>query len=131
MGRAAARIIGLAVLAGVVLGLVRGLPAQTGHADDGGGLNTGFTFSERQAGYLDVSWQQAFHAAMDLQPSVVRLGAYWDSIEPRRGEYDFSTLDWLLDNTASGSSVLLTVGMKAPRWPEYYLPGWLRKQAQP
>jgi hypothetical protein len=129
MGAITSRIVGLLVLAGIVLGLVRGLGTQR-PPKDGATLNTGFTFSERQAGYLDVSWQQAFHAAMDLQPDVVRLGAYWDTIEPKPGQYDFTTIDWLLDNTAPQSSVLLTVGMKAPRWPEYYLPGWLRRQVQ-
>ncbi|HEX6510674.1 MAG TPA: beta-galactosidase [Chloroflexota bacterium] len=89
--------------------------------------SVGFTFSERQADYLDVSWRQAFQAAMELMPNLVRLGAYWDSIETTPGKYDFSTLDWMLDNIPPQSSVLLVVGMKAPRWPEYYLPGWLRK----
>ena len=90
----------------------------------------GFTFSQRQAGYLDLSWQQAFQAAMDLDPNLVRLGAYWDDIEPSPGQFDFSTLDWLLDNTPSQSSVLLTVGMKAPRWPEYFLPKWLQREVK-
>jgi hypothetical protein len=42
------------------------------------------------------------------------------------GQYDFTTVDWLLDRaTARRQRVLFTVGMKAPRWPEYYLPAWL------
>lgn len=89
-------------------------------------MSVGFTFSERQADYLDLSWQQAYSAAMALQPNLVRLAAYWDSIETSSGHYDFSNLDWLLDHTPPQSSVLLVVGMKAPRWPEYYLPRWLK-----
>ena len=84
-----------------------------------GALNVGFTFSRRQADSLDLSWQETFEDAMDLGPTVLRLGAYFDSIEREPGEFDFSSLDWLVDHTPAQSSVVLTVGMKAPRWPEY------------
>jgi hypothetical protein len=100
----------------------RGAPALPGAQP----MSLGFTFSERQADYLDLSWQQAYSAAMGLQPNLVRLAAYWDSIETAPGHYDFTDLDWLLDHTPPQSSVLLVVGMKAPRWPEYYLPRWLK-----
>jgi hypothetical protein len=86
----------------------------------------GVTFSRRQAEYLGLPWKQTFSAVMDLSPTVVRLGAYWDEIERQRDVYDFSTLDWQLARLpAQNYRVVLTVGMKAPRWPEYYLPSWL------
>jgi hypothetical protein len=89
-------------------------------------LDIGLTFSPREATYRDLSWQPAFDAALDVSPALVRLGAYWHEIEPTPGVYDFSTIDWLLDRaTARQQRVLFTVGMKAPRWPEYYLPWWL------
>lgn len=103
-------------------------PAGSPHtANTTSNMNVGFTFSPRQASYLDVSWRQAFHAAMQLMPNLVRLGVYWDEIEPSPGVYDFSGLDWLIGHTPSQSGVLLSVGMKAPRWPEYYLPAWLER----
>jgi hypothetical protein len=86
-------------------------------------INVGLTFSPREAAYRDLPWRHAFDAALDAAPSLVRVGAYWSEIESTPGEYDFTTLDWLLDRaTARQQRVLLTVGMKAPRWPEYYLP---------
>jgi len=91
-----------------------------------GQLDLGLTFSPREAAYRDLSWRYAFDAALDAAPSLVRLGAYWSEIEAARGHYDFTTLDWLLDRASERQQrVLLTVGMKAPRWPEYYLPAWL------
>ncbi|MBI4498850.1 MAG: beta-galactosidase [Chloroflexi bacterium] len=88
--------------------------------------NVGLTFSKRQAEYLGLPWRETFQMALNLSPQLVRLGAYWDEIESQPGHYDFSTLDWQLDQAAAQDrQVMLTVGMKAPRWPEYYLPTWL------
>ena len=89
-------------------------------------VQLGLTYSAREARYRNLPWQETFDAALDAAPSLVRLGAYWNEIEPAPGDYDFSNLDWLLDQAeARQQRVLLTVGMKAPRWPEYYLPRWL------
>jgi hypothetical protein len=70
-----------------------------------------------------------FDAALDLSPTVIRLGAYWDEIEPYEGVYDWETLDVQLDRADERDlDVILTVGMKAPRWPEYFLPSWLERR---
>lgn len=129
MGRVAWTITSMVVVVSIVLSTILAVPrlsrAQS-NGSDSVPVSLGFTFSERQANYLDISWRQAFEAAMDLTPNLVRLGAYWDTIEPTPGKYDFTNLDWMLDHVPAQSSVLLTVGMKAPRWPEYFLPAWLR-----
>ena len=90
-------------------------------------MRLGFTFSEQQASYLDISYQTTYERLMELSLTVVRVAAYWNHVEPRRGEFDFSTLDWLVDNTPPNTQLVLTLGMKAPRWPEYYIPTWLRQ----
>ncbi len=114
----------LAVLAG--LGMVR--PESRGETTS---PEVGVTFSRRQAEYLGLPWQETFSAVMGLSPNTVRLGAYWDEIERQRGVYDFSTLDWQLERLPPQTyRVVLTVGMKAPRWPEYYLPTWLLRQTR-
>ncbi len=129
MGRLGYVTLTVVFLAGIFLGGFAAQPRGTRQATPEP-VKVGFTFSERQAGYLDVSWRQAFEAAMDLTPNLVRLGAYWDTIETAPGQYDFSDLDWMLDNMPQESSVLLTVGMKAPRWPEFFLPAWLRTEVK-
>lgn len=58
--------------------------------------------------------------------SYVRLGAYWNQIELKPGQYDFSKLDRQIAQAAKDKvKVVLTVGMKAPRWPEFFIPDWV------
>lgn len=99
----------------------------------GGSLEVaaGFTYSQRQADYLGVPWQDTFRAATRLGSGLIRLGAYWDEIEPRPAGYTFSRLDWLLDEAErAGQQVVLVVGMKAPRWPEFFMPTWLQQRLE-
>ncbi|MDP8924307.1 MAG: beta-galactosidase [Chloroflexota bacterium] len=89
----------------------------------------GVAFSPRQAAYLGLPWDEIYRAALGLTPRMVRLGAYWDEIEPAEGKYDWSTLDVQIEQAeARGVPVVLTIGMKAPRYPEYFLPPWLRQR---
>lgn len=56
----------------------------------------------------------------------VRLSVEWSQVEPTEGVYDFALLDALLaEAERHDARVLLTVGIKAQRHPEYYLPAWL------
>lgn len=56
----------------------------------------------------------------------VRLSVEWANVEPMRGQYDFALVDALLAVAEQhGARVLLTVGVKGQRHPEYYLPGWV------
>ena len=55
----------------------------------------------------------------------VRLSAQWDEVEPRPGEFDFRALDAQLAAAGqAGATVSLSVGMKAQRHPEFYIPAW-------
>ena len=62
-----------------------------------------------------------------MNPAVIRLAAYWNKVEPTPGTYDFSSLDWLVAHTPPTTKVVLSLGMKAPRWPEYFIPAWLEQ----
>src|SRR5689334_13835364 len=89
-------------------------------------MRLGLTFSPSNAIARGLAWQSAYQQILDLAPALVRIGAYWSEIEATQGVCDFSTLDWLLDQAQQRQqSVVMSVGMKAPRWPEFYLPAWL------
>ncbi|HET7738937.1 MAG TPA: beta-galactosidase [Tepidiformaceae bacterium] len=62
----------------------------------------------------------------ELGFEYARISVEWAEVEPIEGQFDFRALDAMLaEAERRGFSVLLTVGMKAQRHPEYYLPGWL------
>ena len=67
-----------------------------------------------------------FDQLLELRLGLVRISAYWDEI--RKNGY--AELDWILDAArGAGQSILLTVGMKAIRWPEFYIPPDLEASA--
>lgn len=92
-------------------------------------IHIGTTFSDRQCRYLQVNAKKTLKEILQTKFDLMRLAAYWDELEPRDGVYDFSGLDWQIAQTASEQvPIVLTVGMKAPRWPEYFIPPWILKR---
>jgi len=92
-------------------------------------VKIGVTFSPVQCGYLDQSWKSTYSDILDLDLGIIRLGAYWNEIEPKEGIYDFTRLDFQIEEAKKrGLPIVLTVGMKAPRWPEYFIPEWALKK---
>jgi hypothetical protein len=56
----------------------------------------------------------------------VRLSVEWATVEPQPGVYDFRVIDAMLaEAQRDGARVLLTVGVKAQRSPEFYIPDWV------
>ncbi len=88
--------------------------------------NLGVTFSLRYAQDIGLDWKEAYLAMInDLGVKKVRIPAYWDLIEKEEGEYDFSDLDWQLEEANKNNvEVILAVGQKVPRWPECFIPQW-------
>jgi nicotinamidase-related amidase len=92
-------------------------------------LQLGTTFSQLQCRYLGVDVRSTFRQISGLGFDRIRLCAYWNELEPTPGQFDFSTLDWLLEEShRSGLEVVLAIGMKAPRWPEFHFPDWITAQ---
>ncbi len=89
----------------------------------------GTTFSQLQCRYLGVEYRAAFERVCSLGLEYLRLCSYWDEIEPAPGVFDFSVLDWLIETAERhGCHLMLTVGMKAPRWPEFHFPAWVQER---
>lgn len=87
----------------------------------------GVTFSEKASVAYGLDWRANYRAIVgDLRPASVRLIAYWDLVEPTRGHYDFRDLDWQVSQAeTAGIPVVIALGQKTPRWPEYHYPRWL------
>jgi len=86
----------------------------------------GISFLSKHAISLGLDSKEVYLSILeDLGAKRLRLGAYWDAVEPQQGQYDFSELDWQLDEAAKNNAkVLLAVGRKLPRWPECFVPNW-------
>ncbi len=84
------------------------------------------TFSSKFSKELGLDWRKNLEGILyEVQPRKIRLIAYWDEIEKRRGEYAFGDLDWEMNEAARAQvPIVLTVGMRVPRWPECHIPAW-------
>ncbi|OGE38338.1 hypothetical protein A3B45_00770 [Candidatus Daviesbacteria bacterium RIFCSPLOWO2_01_FULL_39_12] len=88
----------------------------------------GFTFSTFQCQELNMDSQQTKNSLETLcllDFDTVRICSYWDRID--QGSYlDFTELDWQLEMAEKyGKEVILTVGIKSPRQPEFFFPDWI------
>lgn len=92
--------------------------------------NFGFSYSPRTAEKLGLDPKQTYLTALkDLNPKTVRLMAYWDEIEKIEDQYDFSNLDYYLNEARNKNvPVILAVGYKLPRWPECFTPKYLKNR---
>lgn len=92
--------------------------------------NYGVSFSPSYAEELGVDWRANYLALLnDLHFKRFRLMSYWDRTEKQPGQYDFSEIDWQLDEAAKhGATVSLAIGLRQPRWPECHQPGWAKEQ---
>lgn len=86
----------------------------------------GVSFSEKRAKEMGLDWKANYLALLDdMQIKHFRLMSYWDLHEPVRGHYDFSTLDWQIQEASKrGADVSLAIGLRQPRWPECHQPQW-------
>lgn len=90
-------------------------------------LILGASFIPDYAEQLGVDPQATLHAMLtDLGIKHLRLTSYWSDIEPTKGHYDFSTLDWeFAQADAAHAQVSLSIGLRQPRWPECHPPNWV------
>lgn len=86
----------------------------------------GASFSHRHLKYLGLDPQKALIEFKSLNLKWIRLSLYWDEIETVEGKLNFQEIENLVKFCEKNKiDVVLTVGMKAQRYPEYYLPSWV------
>lgn len=91
-------------------------------------VSFGITFSSRYSESLGLSWKENYLALLDdMKVRKIRLPLYWDLIEKKPGEYDFSDIDWQLSEAKKrNATIILAMGQKVPRWPECFAPEWVK-----
>jgi hypothetical protein len=86
----------------------------------------GVSFIPDYAQSLGLDPKQTFDALLNINVKEFRLTSYWSDIEPNPGQYDFSMLDWEFSQAeAHHAKIILTLGLRQPRWPECHPPNWI------
>ncbi len=94
-------------------------------------MNYGTTFSHRFIQELGLNVQSAFGDVLQMKFDLLRLSVYWNESQPTPDTINLDPIVQLLEKCQhTQQHVVLTLGMKAPRWPEFYLPSWVNQQPQ-
>ncbi|MBP9759600.1 beta-galactosidase [Candidatus Dojkabacteria bacterium] len=92
-------------------------------------MELGITFSHRHLKYLGLNLDESLNDAMMLGIKWVRLCCYWDEIESKENVFNFDEIKKVVKFFSKNKiNIILTVGMKSPRYPEYYFPSWINKK---
>ena len=110
----------LLIIFGVLILLIQ--PAQTP-----GAKIWGVDFSSLYSKELGLDSRNVLIAVInDLKVKNFRLNAHWSEIEKTEGVYDFSELDFQINEIEkSGGKIILAIGKRLPRWPECHEPEWI------
>jgi len=92
-------------------------------------MQFGISLSHRQLNKLNIDLDYALSESIKQHLAFVRLSLYWDEIEKKPSIYDFSKIKKILNfYQRHQQAIILTVGVKAQRWPEYYWPKFIKEQ---
>ncbi len=88
------------------------------------GARIGVSLRTPQIDAFHLDPRGSFDTLLKYPFQVLRLGAYWSRIEPRRGVFDPSELDWQIEAAErAGKQVVLCVGaLKCFGYPEFFAP---------
>lgn len=89
--------------------------------------------------YFGVTYSNKFAQELNLDPikthqdiinnlevKYIRLPIYWDQVEKKEGDYNFSQYEKILqDGKKKNVKYILSVGHRLPRWPECHFPKWM------
>lgn len=89
-------------------------------------ITYGVTFSKLHSEELGLDWKEVFLATLDdLKIRQYRLSAHWDKTEAQKDKFDFSDLDFQMNEAKKrDAKVILAVGRRLPGWPECHDPIW-------
>ncbi len=91
-------------------------------------IDYGMSFNVPYAQELGLDWKETYIAILDdLGVQRVRLAGECNLIEPKKDKFDFSPLDYQLEEAQKRDvEVILSIGRRTPRWPECHTPDWAR-----
>lgn len=89
-------------------------------------VNYGVSFSVLHSNELKLDWKKVYDAILkDLEVKKLRLSAHWPMIEPTRGDFNWSEMDYQIQMAEKyNTQVIFSVGRRLPGWPECHEPTW-------
>ena len=91
-------------------------------------IRLGTSYARWRAEDLGLDYRRAFTRLCEMRFDLVRLSTSWLEVD----QFGYEHLDWLIHEAGRlGQPVVVTVGMKALGWPEFYLPVRLSAQLEP
>ncbi len=96
-----------------------------------GGTFLGISFRPLQAAAFGLEVRPTLQVLLAYPFQVIRLGAYWNRMEPAAGVFRFDELDWQIEAAeAAGKQIILCVGpLKTFGYPEFFVPTHHLKQS--
>lgn len=90
----------------------------------------GISFRPLQAAAFGLELHPTLQALLAYPFQVIRLGAYWNQIEPRPGAFEPGELDWQVEAAEqAGKQIILCIGpLKTFGYPEFFVPTHQLKQ---
>jgi Beta-galactosidase len=86
----------------------------------------GLSFRSPQVAALGLDARTTLHTLLTYPFHLIRLGAYWNRIEPKPGTFYTDELDWQIDAAErAGKQIILCVGpLKTFSYPEFFVPAY-------
>lgn len=115
----------------LLVGSMYGIAEWYIHSEQTKPLQLGVSFIPDYAQSLGVDPQQTMDALLTIGVKQFRLVSYWSDMEQTPGQYDFSQLDWQFSKAEKAhAKIILTVGLRQPRWPECHMPDWAASEPE-
>lgn len=89
-----------------------------------GSTRLGISFRPLQAAAFGLDVRPALQALLAYPFQIIRLGAYWNQMEPEPGTFQTDELDWQIEAAESaGKQIILCLGpLKTFGYPEFFVP---------
>jgi len=90
-------------------------------------ITWGVNFSQKQALDLNLEPREVYIDMLDnLKVKNIKIAMHWDLIEKTQDSFYMEDFDFYMKEAQKRDvKIILAIGMKTPRWPEYHLPLWL------
>lgn len=110
----------------VLVGTTYGIAQWYIHSQADKPLEQGVSFIPDYAQSLGLNPRETMDALLNINVRHFRLTSYWSDMEQTPGHYNFDQLDWEFQKAeAKNAKIILTVGLRQPRWPECHKPNWV------